>query len=70
MSINHAPAKAEDRFLRIPEVCRMVGYSRASLYRLEAAGHFPRRIKLGPAATAWRLSDIRAWMESRAEASA
>ena len=66
MSIQHYPAKVEDRFLRIPEVCQMTGYSRASLYRLERKGDLPPRIKLAVnGATAWRLSDIRAWMDSR-----
>lgn len=54
-----------ERFLRAPEVCRMVGYSRASLYRLEKEGAFPRRIKLGANAAAWKLSDVRQWMDSR-----
>lgn len=48
----------------------MVGYSRASLYRLEKEGAFPRRIKLGANAAAWKLSDIREWMASRVEAAA
>ena len=64
------PTIEGERFLRIPEVCRMVGYSRASLYRLEAAGQFPRRVKLGANSIAWRLSDVRRWMDSRQEASA
>ena len=61
-------AQRPDRFLRIPEVCHMTGYSRASLYRLERKDEFPRRVKLGAAATAWRLSDVQAWMASRVEA--
>ena len=57
-----------ERFLRAPKVCEMVGFSRASLYRLEAAGDFPKRGKLGANSVAWRLSDIREWMNSREEA--
>jgi len=61
----------QDRFLRVPEVCRLTGYSRASLYRLERKGDLPPRIKLSAnGATAWRLSDIREWMASRSEARA
>lgn len=60
----------DERFIRAPEVCRMVGYSRASLYRLERGGDFPKRIKLGANAAAWKLSEIREWMNSRETAAA
>lgn len=70
--VGHYPQPPpDDRFLRIPEVCRLTGYSRASLYRLERKGDLPARIKLAAnGATAWRLSDIRRWMASRMEAGA
>ncbi len=49
------------RFLRYPELRdRGVAYSPSSLYRLEAAGQFPRRVKLGPRSVGWIESEIEA----------
>ena len=36
------------RFYRINAVTEITGYSRSSIYRLENAGLFPARVKLGP----------------------
>ncbi|WP_368077296.1 helix-turn-helix transcriptional regulator [Sphingomonas faeni] len=47
-----------DRLIRIPEVRHRVGLSRASIYRREADGTFPRKVRLGPACVAWYESDI------------
>jgi len=51
-------------------VLNVTGLSRASVYRLEKANIFPKRFKLTTNTVAWKLSDIRGWMESREEASA
>jgi prophage regulatory protein len=53
------------RFLRLPEVKNRVPYGRASIYRLMAAGQFPRPYSLGARAVAWLESDIDSWIESR-----
>ena len=42
-------------------------YGRASIYRLIAAGQFPRPYSLGARAVAWLESDIDAWIEARVE---
>jgi prophage regulatory protein len=52
-------------FLRIPAVIRVTGLSRSTLYRLIADEAFPRPVRLGPRAVAWRRSDIDAWGETR-----
>ena len=51
--------------LRRPEVERRTQISKASIYRLMAAGQFPTAIKLGERAVAWRASEIDAWLASR-----
>jgi len=43
----------------------LVPYSAAQIWRLEKAGKFPARIALGPNRVGYRLSDIRAWLNSR-----
>jgi prophage regulatory protein len=55
------------RFLRLAEVRRRVPYGRASIYRLIAAGQFPRPYNLGARAVAWLETDIDAWIHARIE---
>lgn len=53
------------RFLRLPAVKSRVGYGRASIYRLIAAGQFPRPYSLGARAVGWLESEIDSWIEGR-----
>jgi prophage regulatory protein len=57
-----------DRNVRLREVERITGLSRSSVYRLEAAGQFPRRVKLSARASAWKLSELQAWSSTRPRA--
>lgn len=57
------------RFVRLPDVCRQTGLSRSQIYRLENAGQFPRRVKLGQAASAWIESEVLRWCADRIAAS-
>jgi len=50
-------------------VIEATGLSRMTLWRLEKAGHFPARRRLGPNSVAWLESDVTAWIESRPRAS-
>lgn len=51
--------------LRIKEVQKIVGLSRASIYRLINAGSFPAQVKLSDRASAWYSEDIYLWMQER-----
>ena len=55
----------KDRLLRRPEVEKLTGLSRASIYRLMRSGRFPASVKVSDTAVRWRASDIAAWIESR-----
>jgi len=57
----------EARFLRMPDVVRIVRLSRSTIWRLEKRGQFPRRRIIGTRAVGWSSLDIRSWIESRAE---
>jgi predicted DNA-binding transcriptional regulator AlpA len=46
-------------------VMQMTGLSRMTIYRLELAGKFPNRRRLGENSVAWLESDLAAWAESR-----
>ncbi len=43
----------------------IVPFSTATLWRKVKSGDFPQPIKLSERITAWRVEDIRVWMESR-----
>lgn len=50
---------------RMSKVIQLTGLSRSSIYRLEALGLFPARIKLSASASGWRSEDIQAWIMAR-----
>ncbi len=54
-----------NRFLRMPEVCELVGLGRTAIYTAMRKGKFPLPVKLGSQLNAWRLSEIETWMEAR-----
>lgn len=53
------------RFLSMKEICALTGYSRTHIYRLERAGQFIRRRKLGPAKIGFLLAEYEQWVSSR-----
>jgi prophage regulatory protein len=57
--------KPEIRFVREPEVRACTGLSRATRWRLERAGDFPKRKRLSPNSVGWLASDIEIWMNER-----
>jgi prophage regulatory protein len=51
-----------ERLLRLPEVVRTIGVSRATIYRYVDSGRLPPPVKLSTRCIAWRASEITAWM--------
>jgi prophage regulatory protein len=49
-------------FLLEPEVAELTRLSYLTRLRREAAGAFPRRIKIGARKIAWHRADIEAWL--------
>jgi len=54
-----------ETFWRLPEVERRTGLRRAYIYQQARLGNFPRPLKIGVRASAWRASEIVGWIESR-----
>ena len=52
-----------EKLLRRPEVEAITGLSRAGIYAKMAKGDFPRPMRLGPRAVAWRESDVQEWID-------
>ncbi|CAI0969464.1 helix-turn-helix transcriptional regulator [Serratia quinivorans] len=51
--------------IRLPEVQRRTGYSKAWLYRLMSQGEFPTSVKIGTRAIAFVESEIDEWVDQR-----
>jgi prophage regulatory protein len=56
-----------DRFIREEEVKEITGLSRATRWRMENAGKFPKRQRISPGVTAYKESEIIAWLDSCSE---
>jgi prophage regulatory protein len=58
------------KILRFPQLKAEKGidYSRMHVDRLEKAGKFPKRVKLGENSVGWIESEIDAWLKARADA--
>jgi len=53
------------RLLRARAVVAKVGLSRGHIYKLIAAGQFPKPVPLSQSARAWRSDEIDNWIEER-----
>lgn len=56
-------------FIRLPEVQRRTGYSKAWIYRLMSQQRFPSAVKIGSRAIAFVESEIDDWIDQRIEES-
>jgi len=54
-----------DRFLRRRQVEDRTGLSRSTIYLWIQQGRFPKPVKLGQRAVAWKESDIVGWIEEQ-----
>ncbi len=49
------------------ELCRRLGISRATSYRLERDGFLPRPVRIGPRTTRWPVSELAVFERRLAE---
>ena len=59
---------ARGSFLRMADVIRETGLSKTTIYRMEMAGNFPRRVRLSGRAMGWWSEDLDAWKAKRLSA--
>ena len=52
-------------FLRMQSVVRMTGLARSTIYEMMAEERFPRQVRIGARAVAWRRADIFEWSMGR-----
>lgn len=55
------------RLIDLKTLLSKVPFSRAHIYRLEAKGAFPRRIRIGDARVAWIESEVENWIQQKAD---
>ncbi len=51
--------------IRLPEVMRQCGLSKAAVYARMKRGQFPQNMKLGERCSAWRLAEVQDWVGAR-----
>lgn len=64
---NRSPL-GDEALLREAQVCEALCISRATLRRLIAKGLFPASFKITPRVPVWRLSAVRAYIQSQSSA--
>lgn len=68
-SIQAIAAQTIPTFVRLPAVLRITGLGRSTIYRMIAKQQFPRPVRVGDRAVAWRQVDLDTWSETRPPAS-
>jgi prophage regulatory protein len=54
-----------DKIIRRPDVERITGLARSTIYDFMSRGEFPQPVKLGARAVGWRESNVLAWIAAR-----
>ena len=56
-------------YVRESTVLRHIPWGRSTLWSKAKKGEFPKPVKLSKRITAWRVEDVRAWIDAQARAS-
>jgi prophage regulatory protein len=54
-----------DRVIRRKQLLELIGVSTVTQWRMEKAGEFPKRFKVGKGAVGWHLCEVEEWLRSR-----
>lgn len=54
-----------DKLIRRRQVLDLIGVSHSTQWRLEKAGQFPARVKLGTGSVRWHLAEVEEWVRER-----
>lgn len=66
--MNMTESKMTPRIIRKPELLSILGLSDPTVYRMEKAGKFPKRLRLGGNSCGWLQSEVEGWIAERAAA--
>lgn len=56
-------------FVRVADIIKVIPVGKSTWWAGVKEGRFPQPVKLSTRTTAWRVEDIRAWMEEKANKS-
>lgn len=56
----------EIKLYRLRELSARIGLARSAIYQAVKDGRFPKPIRVGARAAAWRHQDVESWLQSRA----
>lgn len=54
--------------ISIKQVSALTSLARSTIYKYEAAGKFPGRIRISPGRVAWILSEVEQWVAEKEKA--
>lgn len=57
------------KIIRLPDVIKMTGLSRSTIYLRMSKGDFPQSISLGERAVGWLEADVELWLDACVAAS-
>jgi prophage regulatory protein len=55
-------------YVRLPTLLAILPMSRTTIWRKAKSGEFPKPVKLYDTITAWKVEEVREWMDSRKSA--
>ena len=65
---NQQADQQHDWIMRLPEVKRVSGLGRSTIYALQKSGEFPAAISLGANSVGWLASEVYQWLQDRIDA--
>ena len=57
--------REDTQIICFDELRKLIPLSRSTIWRMERAGEFPQRIRIGKRRVGWRYSEVLAWIDSR-----
>ena len=54
-----------DKVVRRRQLLELIGVSAATQWRMEKAGIFPQRFRVGKGSVGWHLTEVEEWLRSR-----
>lgn len=54
-----------DKLIRRKQMLELIGLSRTTQWRLEKAGRFPTRVRIGAGSVGWHLAEVEEWVKGR-----
>ncbi|MDR2724127.1 MAG: AlpA family phage regulatory protein [Holosporaceae bacterium] len=58
----------EERFLRLPQILRLIPIGKSTLLEKVKKGEFPKQIKLGSKISVWKASEVQAYIDNHCKA--